>query len=155
MIDVVLEVTKEAAMNASRQLPCVTAALMILLFSAAANATQPAAGTQPYAERAAPRQAHATRTDSIATDPFVRALIIGVLASILREAAAQPDPLEALGDAIERKLALALSSPETVRLLEQALRQALQSAPEELREPLAKFGASVLRNLRRQLGGVH
>jgi len=84
-------------------------------------------------------------------DPVMRALVIGIAASILREAAAQPDPVEALGDAVERRLAAALANPNTMRLAESALHQALQDAPPELREPLAAFALSLLRNMRRDL----
>jgi hypothetical protein len=84
-------------------------------------------------------------------DPLMRALVIGIAASILREAAAQPDPVEALGDAVERRLSAALANPNTMRMAESALQQALQDAPPELREPLAAFALSVLRNMRRDM----
>ena len=84
-------------------------------------------------------------------DPVVRALLLGIAASILREAAAAPDPVEALGDAVERRLAAALANPNTMRLAESALQQALQDAPVELREPLTAFALGVLRNMRRDM----
>jgi hypothetical protein len=84
-------------------------------------------------------------------DPLVRAIVIGIAASILREAAAQPDPVDALGNAVERRLAAALADPNTMRLIEGALRHAFQDAPAELREPLALFASSVLHDMRREM----
>ncbi|MCC7081222.1 MAG: hypothetical protein IT530_11165 [Burkholderiales bacterium] len=84
-------------------------------------------------------------------DPLVRALVIGIAASILREAAAQPDPVEGLGNAIERRVAAALADPNTMRLVQSALREALRDAPPELREPLTLFAAGVLQNMRRDM----
>ncbi len=84
-------------------------------------------------------------------DPLMRALALEIVASILREAASQPDPLDALGEAVERRAGAALSNPNTLRLADEALRRALQDAPVELREPLAQFASSVLRRLRRDL----
>jgi hypothetical protein len=86
-----------------------------------------------------------------AMDPLVRAIVIGIAASILREAAAQPDPVDALGNAVERRLAAALADPNTMRLIEGALRHAFQDAPAELREPLALFASSVLHDMRREM----
>ena len=86
-----------------------------------------------------------------AMDPIVRALVIGIAANILREAAAQPDPVEALGNAVERRIVSALADPNTMRLVEKALQHAFQDAPVELREPLALFAASVLHNMRRDI----
>ncbi len=129
----------------------------IALFSVAASAgtalsheppvRAPAQGDSalpsPHADRYA--GGHAT------IDPVMRALVIGIAASILREAAAQPDPVEALGDALERRLSAALANPNTMRLAESALQQALRDAPPELREPLAAFALSVLQSMRRDL----
>lgn len=84
-------------------------------------------------------------------DPLVRALVIGIAASILREAASQPDPLEALGDAVERRAAAALADPNTLQLIDAAVQRAVRDAPAELREPLALFASSVARSLRREL----
>jgi hypothetical protein len=84
-------------------------------------------------------------------DPIVRALVIGIAANILREAAAQPDPVDALGNAVERRIVAVLSDPNTMRLVERALQHAFQDAPVELREPLALFAASVLHNMRRDI----
>ena len=83
-------------------------------------------------------------------DPLLRALVMGIAANILREAAAQPDPVEALGNEVERRVAQALADPNTMRLVESGLRQAFQDAPEALREPLALFAMSVLRSMRRE-----
>ena len=99
--------------------------------------------------RAAPRAAE--RSAAVEMDPVMRALLIGIAASILREAAAQPDPVEALGNAVERRLAAAAANPNTMRLAEAALAQAVQDAPPELREPLAQFATSVLHSMRREL----
>jgi hypothetical protein len=91
------------------------------------------------------------RSATMEMDPMMRALMIGIAASILREAAAQPDPVEALGNAVERRLAAAAANPHTMRLAEAALAQAFQDAPPELREPLAMFASSVLHSMRREL----
>ena len=100
---------------------------------------------------AQPRVDEASRASDPAMDPLVRALIIGIAASILREAAAQPDPVEGLGNAIERRVASALADPNTMRLVEGALRRALREAPEELREPLAEFVSALVRDLRHEM----
>jgi hypothetical protein len=86
-----------------------------------------------------------------AMDPLMRALVIGIAANILREAAAQPDPVDALGNAVERRVVAALADPNTMRLVESALRHAFQDAPLELREPLALFASSVLHSMRREM----
>jgi hypothetical protein len=106
---------------------------------------------QPYAEPpvALPHVAPAPQYPTV--DPLMRALIIGIAANILREAAAQPDPVEALGNAVERRIVTALADPNTMRLVESALRHAFQDAPVELREPLALFASSVLHNMRNEM----
>ena len=81
----------------------------------------------------------------------MRALVIGIAANILREAAAQPDPVDALGSAVERRIVAALADPNTMRLVESALKHAFQDAPVELREPLALFAASVLHSMRSEM----
>ncbi len=106
-------------------------------------------GQGESAPRALQPDAHAGAPVTI--DPLLRALAIGIAASILREAAAQPDPVEALGEAVERRLAAALANPNTLRMAESALQQALRDAPPELREPLAAFALSVLRSMRRDM----
>jgi hypothetical protein len=90
-------------------------------------------------------------TGQPAMDPLMRALVIGIAANILREAAAQPDPVDALGNAVERRIVSALADPNTMRLVEGAARHAVQDAPAELREPLALFASSVLHNMRREM----
>jgi hypothetical protein len=89
--------------------------------------------------------------DPLVLDPIVRALVIGIAANILREAAAQPDPVDALGHAVERRISAALADPNTMRLAERALQHAFQDAPVELREPLALFATSVLHGMRREM----
>jgi hypothetical protein len=103
------------------------------------------------APRLAPAQATPYPGAGAQIDPVMRALLLGIAASILREAAAAPDPVEALGDAVERRLGAALANPNTMRLAESALQQALQDAPPELREPLTAFAIGVLRNMRREM----
>ena len=84
-------------------------------------------------------------------DPLVQAILIAAAASVLREAAASPDPVAALGDSIERKLMFALRSPELARFLDQLIAEALKDAPQELREPLAQFAGAMLNNFRREM----
>lgn len=86
-----------------------------------------------------------------AMDPVLRALLIGMAASLLREAAQSPDPLNALGETLERKLMFALRSPEMARLVEALVGQAFRDVPLELREPLAQFAQSMLHSMRRDL----
>jgi hypothetical protein len=121
----------------------------IVLFGVAAllAATAPAAS----ASDPAPAAQRAPAAAEPATDPALRALLLGLAASMLREAAASPDPLNALGDSLERKLMSALRSPEASRLMEALLAQAFRDAPEELREPLTLFAGSMLDSVRREL----
>ncbi|RPI46188.1 MAG: hypothetical protein EHM59_08120 [Betaproteobacteria bacterium] len=84
-------------------------------------------------------------------DPVMRALLIAMAARMLREAAASPDPVTALGDSLERSLAAALASPETVRMVEALTGQAFKDVPEELRLALAAFATSVLHHARREM----
>jgi hypothetical protein len=84
-------------------------------------------------------------------DPMVRALLVGLIASLLREAAASPDPLSTLGDSLERKLQFALRSPEFAQVAEGLIGQAVKDVPAELREPLALFAVAMLNNLRREM----
>ena len=129
-------------------------AIAALLTGGAAVAHQPAPQPRvPSQDDSAQRapQPDAYAGSPVTIDPLMRALMIGIAASILREAAAQPDPVEALGDAVERRLAAALANPNTMHLAESALQRALQDAPPELREPLAAFALSVLRNMRRDM----
>lgn len=84
-------------------------------------------------------------------DPALRALLVGIAASLLREAAASPDPMNALGETLQKRLASVLRSPEAARLIESLIAQAFKDAPTELREPLALFAQSMLKNMRRDL----
>lgn len=86
-----------------------------------------------------------------AMDPMIRALLLGLAASLLREAAASPDPLNTFGESLERKLHFALRSPEFARLAEGLIDRAVRDAPAELREPLAQFATAMLNNLRREM----
>ena len=135
------------------------AALAALLACGGAHAGTPQVEVRPLAPgeptlAPTPAQPRADETP-FAMDPLMRALVIAIAANILREAAAQPDPAEALGNAIERRVASALADPNTMRMVEGALKHAFRDAPEELREPLALFAASVLRNLRRDMLQEH
>jgi hypothetical protein len=113
--------------------------------------------SHPRAEAVPPQHAEPSASvpyagaGQLAMDPLMRALVIGIAANILREAAAQPDPVDALGNAVERRVVAALVDPNTMRLVESALRHAFQDAPLELREPLALFASSVLHSMRREM----
>lgn len=84
-------------------------------------------------------------------DPLVQALLIGLAASVLRDAAASPDPIATMGESLERKLIFALRSPELARVLDQLIADAVKDAPLELREPLAQFAGAMVNNLRREM----
>ena len=84
-------------------------------------------------------------------DPVMRALLIAMAARVLREAAASPDPVAALGESLERSLDAALASPETIRMVEALTGQAFKDVPEELRLALVAFGRSVLHHARREM----
>jgi hypothetical protein len=84
-------------------------------------------------------------------DPVMRALLIAMAARMLREAAASPDPVTALGESLERSLAAALASPETVRMVEALTGHAFKDVPEELRLALAAFATSALHHARREM----
>ena len=84
-------------------------------------------------------------------DPAVRALLVGLAANLLREAAASPDPMTALGDSLDRKILFALHSPEFLGLIDGLIGNAVQEAPSELREPMARFAESILNNMRREM----
>lgn len=93
----------------------------------------------------------ALRASEPGMDPMLQALLIGVAASLLREAALSPDPMSALGETFERKLGAVLRSPETLRLIEALLGQAFKDVPLELREPLTMFAHSMLGSMRRDM----
>jgi hypothetical protein len=122
-------------------------------FIAALFALAPATGyaveipAAPVSDRAYPQLS----SGEPAIDPAVRAIVIGLLASLLREAAESPDPLAALGDAFERKLKFALRSPEFGRLLQGLLGHAVKDLPSELREPLSLFAQAMMQNMRREM----
>jgi len=84
-------------------------------------------------------------------DPVMRALLIGLAARILTEAARSPDPMNTLGDSLERALASALRSPASARMIESLMGHALKDVPFELREPLALFAGSMLESARREM----
>jgi hypothetical protein len=84
-------------------------------------------------------------------DPAMRALLIGIAANMLREAATSSDPMGGLSSSIERTMTGLLRSPETLRLVEGLVGMAFKDAPVELREPLALFAASMVQNLRREM----
>ena len=86
-----------------------------------------------------------------AVDPLIQAILVAAAASILREAAASPDPAAALAESLDRKLISALRSPEAARLLDQLIAEAVKEAPQELREPLAQFASAMLNNFRREM----
>jgi hypothetical protein len=73
-----------------------------------------------------------------------------MVAKALREAAASPDPLAALGDTIERSAASAAADPRTLQTIESLAVHALKDAPPELRQALVDFVASTLRHARRE-----
>jgi len=99
----------------------------------------------------APQRPRAAPVAEPAIDPAIRALLVGLAASLLREAAASPDPMTALGDALERKLLFALRSPEISQLIDGLIGHAANEAPAELREPIALFALAILKNLRREM----
>lgn len=110
------------------------------------------------ARESAPRGAEAQTSRLVpiadpATDPAIRALVLQLAASVLREAAASPDPIQALANALERKLMFALRNPELARLAESAIGEAVKDAPSELREPLALFAIALLGNFRHEMLG--
>lgn len=87
-----------------------------------------------------------------AMDPVMRAILFAMAAKVLREAAASPDPLAALGDTIERSIASAATNPQTLRTIEALTAQALKDAPPELRQALLAFIVSTLKQVRREVG---
>ena len=99
-------------------------------------------------ERGDRRAASATKP---AIDPLIQAILIAAAASVLREAAASPDPVATAAESLERKLVFALRSPETARFVDQLIAEAVKEAPQELREPLAQFASAMLNNFRREM----
>ena len=84
-------------------------------------------------------------------DPVMRALLIAMAARILREAAASPDPAAALADALDRSLSAAMASPEALRVLEAVTNQVMKDVPDDLREAMVAFAASLFAQIRRDL----
>jgi len=80
----------------------------------------------------------------------MRAILLALAARVLREAAASPDPLASLGDAIERSITSAATNPQTLKTIEALTAQALQDAPPELRQALLAFIVSTLKHARRE-----
>lgn len=138
-------------MNAFARSMVLMAALAALALPGAVGAHEPRSGPDVRPLTPAESNVPAPQGGTAFDDPLVRALVIGIAASILREAAAQPDPVEALGNAVERRVAQALADPNTMRLVESGLREAFREAPEALREPLALFAVSLLRSMRRDM----
>lgn len=141
-------------MNAFARSLITIAALAAMATANLVSAHEPGPDVKPLhpAEPTVPApQGSAPGSSTAFDDPLVRALVIGIAANILREAAAQPDPVEALGNAVERRVAAALADPNTMRLVESGLKEAFRDAPEALREPLALFAISVLRSMRRDV----
>lgn len=89
---------------------------------------------------------------SAAMDPVLRAVLFAMAARVLREAAASPDPLAALGDTIERSVSAAATSPQALRTIEALTADALRDAPPELRQALLAFIVSTLKHARRDGG---
>jgi hypothetical protein len=104
-----------------------------------------------FAREAAPLISEADADGASTLDPALRALMVGIAASMLREAAASPDPMNTLGSTLQQNLASVLRSPDAVRLIESLVAQAFKDAPAELREPLELFASSMLKNMRREL----
>lgn len=90
-------------------------------------------------------------TAAPAMDPVMRALLIGLAARMLTDAARSPDPMATLGESLERALTSALRSPATARMIEDLMGRALTDVPAELREPLALFAGSMLQSMRREM----
>lgn len=82
-------------------------------------------------------------------DPVMQAILLAMTARVLREAAADPDPLEALGRTLERSVAAAAADPRTLRTIEALTAQALKDAPPELRQALLQFIVGALERARR------
>jgi hypothetical protein len=83
-------------------------------------------------------------------DPVMQAILLAMAARVLREAAASPDPLEALGRTLERMAASAAADPRTLETIEALSAQVLKEAPPELREALVGFILGALDHARRE-----
>lgn len=118
---------------------------MAAAHEAGARAEAPMASAEP-----GPPRAPEAYVDPM--DPVMRAILFAMAAKVLREAAASPDPLAALGDSIERSIAAAGTNPQTLRTIEALTAQALKDAPPELRQALLAFIVSTLKQARREGG---
>lgn len=83
-------------------------------------------------------------------DPVMQAILLAMAARALREAAASPNPLDALGRTLERSLASAAADPRTLQTIEALTASALKDAPPELRKALFEFIAGTLAHARRE-----
>ena len=99
-------------------------------------------------EPPASRSTEAGAADTM--DPVMRAILLAMVAKVLREAAASPDPLATLGETIDRSVTSAMASPQTFKTIEALTAQALKEAPPELRQALLAFIASALKHARRE-----
>lgn len=86
-------------------------------------------------------------------DPVMQAILLAMAARVLREAAASPDPLDALGRTLERSVASAAADPRTLKTIEALTANALKDAPPELRKALFEFIAGALAHARRDRQG--
>jgi hypothetical protein len=80
----------------------------------------------------------------------LQAILLAMAARVLREAAASPDPLDALGRTLERSVASAAADPRTLKTIEALTSQALKEAPPEWRHALIEFIAGALAHARRE-----
>lgn len=87
-------------------------------------------------------------------DPVMQAIMLAMAARVLREAAASPDPLDALGRTLERSVASAAADPRTLKTIEALTASALKDAPPELRKALFEFIAGALAHARRDRDGA-
>jgi len=108
----------------------------------------PAAAQEAGAYAEPPPRAAGAYADLM--DPMMRAILFALAARVLREAAASPDPLGSLGDAIERSVTSAATNPRTLKTIEALTAQALKDAPPELRQALLAFIVSTLKHARRE-----
>ena len=116
-----------------------------------ALAHEPGSSPQAQPQYPAPPAPHSLHEAPVAMDPVMRAVLIAMAARMLREAAASPDPMTALGESLERNLAAAVVNPETVRMVEALTGQALKEVPEGLRNAIVAFAVSMLNNARREM----
>ena len=84
-------------------------------------------------------------------DPVLQAVLLAMAARVLREAAASPDPLDALGRTLERSVASAAADPRTLKTIEALTASALKDAPPELRKALFEFIAGALAHAQREV----